>query len=107
MRNLVIVVSSLVIFSAHGAELAKEGEANQTTYLVATSSKTTKVGDHTVTQSEYSGIARNELGGEMFDKFGVHCVIFSDNGVGRGDCVYTDKDGDQIIVVNQSPGAEG
>ena len=108
MRTVAFLFASYFVLStAQAAELPKQGEDSYTTDYIVTSMKMTKFGDRAVTQIEFAGISHNDNGGEMFDKLGARCVGFSENGVGHGDCVDVDKDGDQIFTTYEVPEGSG
>ena len=66
-------------------------------------------GNRTFLSDEIDGVARNDAGGPMFERFGQRGLgwveIVSDEGLGdRGRCTYTDKDGDNIFTTYSGKG---
>jgi len=97
------VAAAVLPFSAHSADMAKEGTDSSTnTWMMTSPVSPIKVGDHTVGTYEISGIRHVDNRDAMMSNMSLRCLgIHEIAGTGpereHGSCVYTDNDGDQIM----------
>src|SRR6478735_5013420 len=86
---------------AAAGEFPKEGTASYTTNYVNVSAMPMKMGERTASVYESAGITRNDAGEAPFNDMGTRCIGMREaNGndvVNRGNCIDTDKDGDQVL----------
>jgi hypothetical protein len=102
--------ATLLLFpmTVQAGDMPKEGTDSVTNTWMITSATTLKVGDHSLTIIELSGITRNDAGGPMFNNMGFHCIgtteITGSAEHGQGACTWTDKDKDQVLDNYESKG---
>jgi len=103
MRNSMVLCATVLFgSSAMASDLPKQGTDSFTNVWVATSN-TIQQGNRTFLSYEIDGVARNDAGGPMFDRFGQRCLgwvetLANEGGSDRGTCTFTDHDGDNIFT---------
>jgi hypothetical protein len=109
LRLWLLAILPLFPITVQAGDMPKEGTDSITNTWMITSSSTLKVGDHSLTIAEFSGITRNDTGGPMFNNMGFHCIgatqITGTASHGQGACTWTDKDNDQILANYESQSA--
>ena len=109
----IVAAAAMLPLSAHSADMAKEGTETHTNTWMGTSPTTPiKVGDHTVGTYEISGIRHNDNPDAVSANMALRCLgIYETVGTGpqrgRGSCIYTDKDGDQIMSTYEPKSESG
>jgi hypothetical protein len=96
----------------HGADLPKEGSDSWTQSWVRMYLSEMKVADHSLLQFEIAGSTRNDKGGPMWSNFSFRGMGLHMEGGGEvrepANCVWADKDGDQIMAdIASSGGGDG
>lgn len=98
-------LSSAMFFgvAAMAADLPKEGTDTFTNTWISTAPDPIKLGDRTLGTYELHGIHRNDNANAMMTNMGMRCLgMYEIAGSApqqqHGACIWTDKDGDQIMV---------
>jgi hypothetical protein len=107
MRLTSILLAGNVLLSpvvSHGADLPKEGTDSWTqSWVRMYVSSEMKVADHSVSEFELAGSTRNDKGGPMWNNFsfrgmGLFVKVGGKAHEPAANCVWADKDGDQIMA---------
>lgn len=109
MRNSMVLCAAVLFgSSALASDLPKQGTDSFTNVWVATSNAIQQ-GNRTFLSYELHGVARNDAGGPMFERFGQRClgwleIVANEGRDDRGTCTFTDRDGDNIFTTYSGKG---